>query len=57
MADKSISESRPNCLNTRADGLLSRAQNYMNTAVADVEDQVIESDETNNETTDSYTVS
>ncbi len=56
MADKSISESRPNCLNTRADGLLSRAQNYMNTAVADVKDEVAESNETNNETTLRYTV-
>ena len=33
------------------------AQKYMNTAVADVEGRVMESDETNNETADSYTVS
>ena len=39
------------------DRFVVKAQNYMNTAVADVKDQVIESDETNNETTDSYTVS
>ncbi len=36
--------------------VLTVAQNYLNTAVADFNDDIVESDEGNNTTTDSYTV-